>query len=164
MRSCLSLLFSRLNSPRFQPFPHTEDAPGLLSLGGPPLDSLQQFPLSRARRGPELDTALQLQPHQGTAEGRITSLNLPATLFAMHPGIPLAFLATRAHRWLMDNLLSTRTPRSFSTQLQPLTALLHAVLLPQVQDSTLALADLHQVQLQSTSRKNGLIHLHSKYH
>ena len=35
----------------------------------------------------------------------------------MHPRIPLAFLATRAHCWLLVNLLSTRTPRSLSTEL-----------------------------------------------
>jgi len=34
----------------------------------------------------------------------------------MHPRIPLAFLATRAHCWLMVNF-STRTPRSLSTEL-----------------------------------------------
>ncbi|PKU27348.1 hypothetical protein llap_22348 [Limosa lapponica baueri] len=31
--------------------------------------------------------------------------------------MPLAFLATRAHCWLMVILLSTRTPRSFSSEL-----------------------------------------------
>ena len=35
----------------------------------------------------------------------------------MHPRIPLAFLAARAHCWLMVNLLSTRTPRSLSAEL-----------------------------------------------
>ena len=35
----------------------------------------------------------------------------------MHPRMPLAFLAARAHCWLMVNLLSTRTPRSLSTEL-----------------------------------------------
>ena len=49
--------------------------------------------------------------------GRITSLDLLATLFIMHPRIPLAFLAIGAHCWLMANLLSTRTPRSYSTEL-----------------------------------------------
>jgi len=63
---------------------------------------------------PELNTVLQLWPPPGSAEGRITSLNLLATLFSMHPRIPLAFLATRSHCRLTANLLSTRTPRSFS--------------------------------------------------
>ena len=35
----------------------------------------------------------------------------------MHPRIPLAFLAARAHCWLMVNLSSTSTPRSLSTEL-----------------------------------------------
>ena len=49
--------------------------------------------------------------------GRITSLDLLATLFAMYPRIRLAFWATRSHCWLMTNQLPTRTPRSFSTEL-----------------------------------------------
>ena len=48
---------------------------------------------------------------------RITSFDLLATIFVLHPKIPLAFLATRAHCWLMANLMSTRTCRSFSTEL-----------------------------------------------
>ncbi|PKU32409.1 hypothetical protein llap_17287 [Limosa lapponica baueri] len=39
----------------------------------------------------------------------MTSLDLLATLFLMHPRMPLAFLATGAHCWLMVILLSTRT-------------------------------------------------------
>ena len=35
----------------------------------------------------------------------------------MHPRIPLAFLAARAHCWLIVNLSSTRTPRSLSAEL-----------------------------------------------
>ena len=35
----------------------------------------------------------------------------------MHPRIPLAFLAARAHCWLMINLLSSRTSRSLSAEL-----------------------------------------------
>ena len=35
----------------------------------------------------------------------------------MHPRIPLAFLADRAHCWLMVNLSSTRTPRPLSAEL-----------------------------------------------
>jgi len=34
----------------------------------------------------------------------------------MHHRIPLAFLAIRVHCWLMANLLSTRSPRPFSTE------------------------------------------------
>ena len=46
-------------------------------------------------------------PHQGRVERRITSLSLLAMLFIMYCRIPLAFLATRTHCWLMVNLLST---------------------------------------------------------
>jgi len=35
----------------------------------------------------------------------------------VHPRLPLAFLETRAHCWIMVNLSSTRTPRSLSTEL-----------------------------------------------
>ena len=37
----------------------------------------------------------------------------------MHPRIPLAFLAARAHCWLMVNLSSTRTPRFLSAECFP---------------------------------------------
>ena len=45
---------------------------------------------------------------RGEHRGRITSLDLLASLFSMHPRISLAFLATKAHCWLMVTLLSTR--------------------------------------------------------
>jgi len=49
--------------------------------------------------------------------GRRTSLDLLATLLLMHPRIPLAFLATRAHWWLMVIFSSTSTLISLSTEL-----------------------------------------------
>ena len=79
-------------------------------LCGPPLGSLQQFPDFLGLRSPEMDIVLQMQPHQGRVVGRITSLDLQTMLFVMHPRILLAFLATRAHCWLMANTLSARTP------------------------------------------------------
>jgi len=54
----------------------------------------------------ELNTVLQMWPSsemRAEERGRITSLNLLATLFMMQ--IPLAFLASRAHRCHMANLL-----------------------------------------------------------
>lgn len=51
-----------------------------------------------------------MRPCQGSVEGRITSLDLLATSFLMHPRIPLSFSATRAHCCLMANPLFTRTP------------------------------------------------------
>lgn len=53
-------------------------------------------------------------PQRAEPRGCITSLNLLAMLFLMLPRTPFAFLLPRAHSWLMDNFLSTRTPRSFS--------------------------------------------------
>ena len=52
-------------------------------------------------------------PHQNRVEG----LDLLAMFLLMHPRISFDFLATRAHCWLMANLLSIRTPRSFSAEI-----------------------------------------------
>lgn len=49
--------------------------------------------------------------------GRITSPDLFAILCLTQSRIPLSFLATKAHYWLMFNLVSTRTPWSFPTML-----------------------------------------------
>ncbi|CAM9602800.1 unnamed protein product, partial [Bubo scandiacus] len=45
---------------------------------------------------------------------KITSLSLLATLFLIQARMPLAFLATWAHCWLMFSRLSVNTPRSLS--------------------------------------------------
>ena len=59
--------------------------------------------------------------------GRIISLDLLAMLFLMHPRTLLAFLATRAHCWLMADLLSTGhwdpSPQSSFPEGQPLTCI-----------------------------------------
>ncbi|KAJ7411711.1 hypothetical protein BTVI_48726 [Pitangus sulphuratus] len=78
-------------------------------LCGPPLDPLQYLLVFLVLRTPELDTADQIWS--------ITALDLLAILFSMHPRIPLALLDKRMHYWLMVNLLSTKTPRSFSREL-----------------------------------------------
>ena len=49
--------------------------------------------------------------------GRITSLNLLATLHLMKPRIPSTTVAARAHCWLMFILVSTMTPMDFSAKL-----------------------------------------------
>ena len=81
--------------------------------------------------------------------GRRTSLVLLATLLLMHPRIPLAFLATRAHCWLMDNLSSTSTSRCKAAlqQVCPEPVLVHGVVPPQVQDPAFAFVEHHQVPL-----------------
>jgi len=60
----------------------------------------------------------------------ITSLNLLAVLFLMHPRVPLVFLATGAHCWLMDNLLSTRTLKFFPSDHSALRSTSQPVLSP----------------------------------
>jgi len=47
-------------------------------------------------------------PHQGRGCGRITYLVQLAMLLLIHSRIPLAFWATKAHSWLMANLLLGR--------------------------------------------------------
>lgn len=49
--------------------------------------------------------------------GRITSLSRLPTLPWMQPQVLLDYFVTRAHWWLVLNLVSTRTPRSFSAKL-----------------------------------------------
>lgn len=66
-------------------------------LCSPLLYPLQQVPVLVELGSPELNTVLQLWPHQGTVRGgREPPSNLPATLFSA-PRMTLAFLATKAH-------------------------------------------------------------------
>ena len=72
-------------------------------------------------------------------------------LFLTHPSIPLAFYATRAHCWLIINLLSIRSPRSFSADLLSNRSVLNMywcmwLFLPRCM-TTLSLVELHQVPL-----------------
>lgn len=59
------------------------------------------------------------QRYLTSAEGRITSLSLLAALCPAQPQRLFAFFATKAYCWLMFNLQSTRTPRTFSAKLLP---------------------------------------------
>ena len=65
----------------------------------------------------ELDTVFQMWPHQSRVEVEDHLPRPDGHSPLMHPRIPLAFMATRAHCWLMANLSFTRTPRSFSAEL-----------------------------------------------
>lgn len=60
---------------------------------------------------PELHTVFYMWPHQSRVKGED---HLPQPADHAHPQIPLVFFATGTHCWLMTNLLSTRTSRSFS--------------------------------------------------
>ncbi|KAK4829008.1 hypothetical protein QYF61_001764 [Mycteria americana] len=80
----------------------------------PALDTLQHLNVSLVVGGPKLNTGFEVRPHQCRVQGTITSLVLLATLFLIQARMPLAFLATWAHCWLILSRLSTNTPRSFS--------------------------------------------------
>lgn len=67
---------------------------------------------------PALDPALHLCITRAELSGRITSLDLLAMLFLMQPRRLLAFLAARAHFWLVVNMLVEKSSRSFSAELR----------------------------------------------
>jgi len=85
----------------------------------PPLESLQQTTVFLEPRSPELGPVLQMWPHHGRRKGEdhLPWSASPLVFFWMHTRIALAFLATKACFQLVLNLLSTRTPRSFSIEL-----------------------------------------------
>ena len=64
---------------------------------------------------PELDTILQVWPHQ--QRGRIPSFDLLMILCLMQPRVLSDCFAARAHCWIVFNLVSTRTPKTFSVKL-----------------------------------------------
>lgn len=77
--------------------------------------SLLLTPL-RLLAGPEIYSIFQVHPHQCWV-GKIICLDPLVILCSMHPRIFLASLVARSHYWLMFNLVSTNTPRSFSAEL-----------------------------------------------
>ena len=110
VRSPLSSLLQAEESPELPAFPRTGDPPGSDHLCGPPLDSLYEIPLFFELGSPELDTVLQMCPHQGGPEGEDHLPHLAGRALCITPQSiigPLAFLATGAHRWLTANLWST---------------------------------------------------------
>lgn len=72
--------------------------------------------LSLLLAGPEIYSIFQVHPHQCWV-GKIICLDLLVILCSMHPRIFLASLVARLHYWLMFNLVSTNTSRSFSAEL-----------------------------------------------
>ena len=86
-------------------------------LQGPPLDLLQQLHVLLVLRDPELDSVFHKGYHKNRVEGRITSPVLLVTLLLMQPRTQLALWAASTHFQLILNLLSTDTPKSFSSGL-----------------------------------------------
>jgi len=100
IRSSLSLLFPRLNRPRFF---------SLSSYG----QCSKPFSIFEALCLLNWGVQNRTQYYKcGRTKGRMSSFALSNT-----NRIPLAFLTTRADCWLMANLLSTSTPSSFSIEL-----------------------------------------------
>ncbi|KAK4812332.1 hypothetical protein QYF61_017109 [Mycteria americana] len=84
--------------------------------------------------------------------GRITSLDLLATLLFMQPRIWLAFWAASAHCQLTSSFSSTSTPKSFSAGLLSIPSSLKPVLilgitLTQLQDPALGLVEPQEVHM-----------------
>ncbi|KAK4814524.1 hypothetical protein QYF61_021625 [Mycteria americana] len=93
-----------------QPLPISLVLQTLPQLRCPSLDTLQPLNVSLGARGPTLNTAFEVRPHQCPVQGTITALLLLATLFLIQARMLLAFLATWAPCWLMFSRLSTNTP------------------------------------------------------
>uniref|UniRef100_A0A663N628 Uncharacterized protein n=1 Tax=Athene cunicularia TaxID=194338 RepID=A0A663N628_ATHCN len=97
--------------------------------------------------------------HRGT----VTSLLLLATLVLTQARMPLAFLATQAHCWLLFSCLSVRTPRPFSPrQLQPPLpepVAMRGVVVAQVQALALALAEAHPLHVGHQPHLSESIHM-----
>lgn len=82
-------------------------------------------------------------------KGRIISLNSLATLCLVQPRVTGLLCSEETHWWLVFNLDSTRTPRSFPEKLQcvlggPKHTLVQGVVPPQVQDLASLLAELNE--------------------
>ena len=78
------------------------------------LNSLQYLHISFVLGSPEMNTVLQVWPHQFWAEGKD---HLLITFPLMQSRIPFACFEARVCCWPMVLLLSTRTPWSFSAKL-----------------------------------------------
>lgn len=78
------------------------------------LYSFLQFYVLLVSSHPQQHTVLEMRPHQSRA-GWDNPLPWPAAVLGLiHPVIWLAFLAARAHCWLIFNLPSNQMPRSLS--------------------------------------------------
>ncbi|KAK4815695.1 hypothetical protein QYF61_005508, partial [Mycteria americana] len=94
-----------------QPLPISLVLQTLPQLRCPSLDTLQPLNVSLGVRGPTLNTAFEVRPHQCPVQDTITALLLLATVFLVQARMPLAFLATWAHCWLIFSQLLINTPR-----------------------------------------------------
>ncbi|KAK4812352.1 hypothetical protein QYF61_017129 [Mycteria americana] len=91
-----------------QPLPISLVLQTLPQLRCPSLDTLQPLNVSLGVRGPTLNTAFEVRPHQCRVQGTITALVLLATLLLIQARMPLAFLATWAHCRLIFRRLNMK--------------------------------------------------------
>lgn len=80
------------------------------------LHTLEQHNILLPTRGPKPGTALEVQSHTAIYKETVISLVLLATLVLMQARIPLVFLATWVHYWLMFSQLLTSSLRSLSVR------------------------------------------------
>jgi len=101
-------------SPELSAFPHKGDASGPIIFVAPAGLSLE-IPCLELE-SPEVDPVLQMCPPRGRT-GKSSPTPFWPTL-CNTPGVPLAFLAMKAHYWLIVALLATSTPKSIFLTLQ----------------------------------------------
>jgi len=113
---------------------------------------LQHLNVLLVVRGPKLDTVLEVWPHQCWVQGHYY-LPIPAGhTVPDRARMPLAFLATWAHCWLMFSRLSTKHPKilfcwAAFQPLLPKPVAWHGVVVTTVQDPALGLVETHTVGL-----------------
>jgi len=112
----LNVLFSRLSSHRFLSFSSCRRCSRPLIISVAVCWTLSRKFLSFLNWGAQTDAVFRMWSHQGRVEGEDHLPQPAGHTLLMHSRILLAFLTT-AHCWLMANLLSARTPESFSTEL-----------------------------------------------
>ena len=97
-----------------------------------------------------MEAVLQVGSHKsGAQEGRITSLDLLATLLLMQPRIRLAFWDARAHCWLIHQYAQVLLCRAALCPFIPQSLLILGIAPPHVQDLMLGLVELHEVLMGS---------------
>lgn len=111
--------FFMLNNPSFQPLLVCQMLQSFNHLHGPLLDLLWYAHVSCIQRSPEPDTALQMWSHQFWVKGNNHIARSAGYHLPMAAKVLLDTFATRAHCWLMQSLVPTRTRRPFTAKLLP---------------------------------------------
>ncbi|KAK4821552.1 hypothetical protein QYF61_022017 [Mycteria americana] len=153
MRSPLSLLFSRLNNPRsLSRSPSALCSRPFNQLRCPSLDTLQPLNVSLVVRGPKLNTAFEVRPHQCRVQGHdhcpspaghtISDTSQDAIGFLGHLGTLLAHIQAAVSQHPQVLLC-----RAAFQPLFPKPVALHGAVVAQVQDLALSLVEPHTIDL-----------------